>query len=255
MGARRVVSNLLIVVLTVAAVGLTIAAFSKDRIVALSQQRPQESIPAEPVEQTVEPPAETASTAPMSVPSEQVVAFLGDGYIQGIGGEGTTIPDSVGRLNGWTTINLGLSASGWTYTTPNGQQFCRRPTCLSVPQMVPEAISHMPTMVVMSAGFNDNDNIEQVVTEVVRQLQDELPDAKIVLVNPIYGADPYPQSLAQRGIELGRVADATGVSYIDIAQPMAGHYEWMFDGIYPNAQGYEAIAQVLAPELATVVSG
>ena len=54
--------------------------------------------------------------------------------------------------------------------------------------------------------------------------------------------------------ELG-VADATGVSYIDIAQPMAGHYEWMFDGIYPNAQGYEAIAQVLAPELATVVSG
>ena len=45
-------------------------------------------------------------------------------------------------------------------------------------------------------------------------------------------------------------AEKNGVEFIDLYAPMEGHSEYMTDGVYPNRQGNEAIADYIAGHLA-----
>ena len=44
-------------------------------------------------------------------------------------------------------------------------------------------------------------------------------------------------------------AEKNGVEFIDLYAPMEGHSEYMTDGVHPNRQGNEAIADYIAGHL------
>lgn len=255
---RKVLGNIGIVVLAVVTIALTAAAFTKGQYWDTGRHA---EAPAEttPVTEDAPAPAETSVPSPEapapSTPVQQVVVFLGDGFVQGIGGGGVDVPSVVGRLNDWQTVNLGLSGTGWTYSTTGAaaQQVCGRPSCPAVVDMVDEALTHQPTMVVMSAGFNDQGSIETAAVGAVQRVQQQAAGVRVVLVNPLYGAGAYPQYLTQRGVELAAAAAQTGASYVDVGAPLAGQTALMSDSLYPNAAGYEAIGNALGPLLANLV--
>lgn len=256
---QRVLGNFVVVVLAVITIALTVAAFSKGTL--WDTGSPSATVvETPPIVDEVPPPSETPSPeadmpSPAPSPKQHVVVFLGDGFIQGIGGGGSSVPSVVGELNGWQTVNLGLSGTGWTYSTtgPDAQQLCGRPSCPAISEMVGEALTHQPTLVVISAGYNDASPIDAVATETIRLLRQQ-PGIKIVLVSPLYGAGAYPQQLAQRSQELATVASQNDVGFADLGTALAGQTALMTDSVYPNAAGYELIGKTLAPVLANLVA-
>lgn len=186
--------------------------------------------------------------APAS-PGQPVVAFYGDSYTLGTGAS-----DPARR---WSTLIC--DDRGWNEINPsvNGLGFVINRTGFS-DDLIPRIIEADPDIVFVTMGLNDNflmpdraAEIEEAITDDLDTLAEELPDARLIVVEPFWYTDERPESVDQI---IGWVRDAAqdvGADYIAGASHwLDGHPEWMAaDGIHPNDEGYAAMAKRMDEEL------
>ncbi|MGW4928016.1 SGNH/GDSL hydrolase family protein [Agromyces sp. NPDC004153] len=185
-------------------------------------------------------------------PGQVVVAFYGDSYTRGTG---ASSPE-----RRWSTIVA--QERGWWEFNPSvdGLGYVNNRELIGGTDLVDQIVEHEPApdVVIVTMGLNDNfsmparaDEIEDAIDADLRRFRDELPDARLVVVEPFWYTDERPDSVEQ---VIGWVEAAAAVveaEYIAGASRwLEGHPEWIAaDGIHPNDEGYAELARRMDAEL------
>jgi lysophospholipase L1-like esterase len=197
----------------------------------------------------------TSTPAPGDAPDAPLVAFYGDSYTLGTGAS-----DPSKR---WSTV---ISAErGWAEFNPsvNGLGFVNNRSSTPPDYLPSDEISQIlaqhPDIVVVTMGLNDNfsmperaEAIEHAIRSDFETLHDELPTARIVVVEPFWYTDDRPASVQWIIDRVKANAEAIGADYIPGASHwIEGHPEWMAaDGLHPNDEGYAEMARRMDDALA-----
>jgi lysophospholipase L1-like esterase len=175
--------------------------------------------------------------------------FLGDSYMSGwqgagVGGHGW--PRIVGRALGWRVLNFAVPGTGFLNPGWTGQP---------IGSLVGRVVARRPDVVVIAAGHNDSrwsaSSTGAAADRVIDRLHRALPDARLVVIGPIWAdGSPPLRCLALRD-HLRQTAGAVGAVFIDpIGERwFAGsrHALIRADGIHPGNAGHRWIAaRVLA---------
>lgn len=199
-------------------------------------------------------PSPSGSEAASSAPDERLRAvFMGDAIVAGTGGGGVRWTKLVAEEHGWKEINLGRAGTGYltSVTGAKAKSTCGKAECLAFPDMVPEVVDQNPNVVVLASASNTTSDLSEVSLAMFRDLRKQLPEARIIVLSPLWRSSAYPSNLLSLGKVLKKSAEQADVEYVDVGSPLKGHPEWMAaDGINPNAAGQKALAKVIAPALA-----
>jgi lysophospholipase L1-like esterase len=169
------------------------------------------------------------------------VAFYGDSYTLGTGASS--------EQHRWSTIVS--KTRNWEEINPsvNGLGFFANRGGLDLPGAI---IATDPDIVFITMGLNDNflydtdaDAIHAQLDTDIDRLASELPDARLIVVEPFWYTDYRPDSVE---VIIGWVKDAAtrvDADYIPGASRwIEGHPEWMAaDLLHPNDAGYAAMAE------------
>lgn len=181
------------------------------------------------------------------------VAFYGDSYTYGTGASA--------EEKRWSTI---LSEQrGWSEFNPSvsGLGFVRNRTIFGEGDLPSFIIADNPDIVIVTMGLNDNftfhsqsDELRANITGDFDRLTTELPDARLIVVEPFWYKDERPASVDVIISWVHDAAAAVGADYIpDASYWLAGHPEWMAsDGLHPNDAGHAAIASQMDQALRTL---
>ena len=189
----------------------------------------------------------TRSAAAAAARTRPVAAFLGDSYTSGYNGAG------YGRA-GWPAIvsaSLGLrplnrAVPGTGFVNPGW-------TAQPIRTQVGAVIRADPRIVFLAGGHNDR-RFSTAATRaaalaVIDRLRRALPDARLVVIGPIWSGDSAPASLLRLRDALRRKAAAVGAQFID---PIRGG--WLAgaakryigpDGLHPTNAGHRHIASMV----------
>jgi lysophospholipase L1-like esterase len=199
----------------------------------------------------------TAATTDAPPRATPLVAFYGDSYTLGTGASDPA--------NRWSTIIC--AERGWTEFNPsvNGLGFVNNrastPPDYRESDEIPQIVAQQPDIVVVTMGLNDNfsmperaDAIESAIRTDFETLRTELPDARIVVVEPFWYTDERPDSVQWIIDRVKANATAIGADYIPGASHwIEGHPEWMAaDGLHPNDDGYAEMARRMDAALTTL---
>ena len=122
-------------------------------------------------------------------------------------------------------------------------------------------IADNPDVVIVTMGLNDNftfhsqsDELRANITGDFDRLTTELPDVRLIVVEPFWYKDERPDSVDVIISWVHDAAAAVGADCIpDASYWLAGHPEWMAsDGLHPNDDGYAAIATEMDQALRTL---
>ena len=190
---------------------------------------------------TATPAGGTASSTSTVRP---IAAFIGDSYTTGAGGGGTKWTTLLAQREGWREVNLGYRGTGY------GMEFhapdCPATGCPDYLQVVSRVVAEHPDVVVVSGGRNDMTNQDRAATnipKVFQQLRRELPKARIIAVSPFWDSGSYPAPLTALGTDVRTAVERVGGQYVDVGSPLSGRTGLLSTGgVYPNADGYRAIA-------------
>lgn len=173
----------------------------------------------------------------------KVAAFIGDSLVQGSDG-GSLVTGIAGEL-GWKSVNLGRGGTG--YVTSAGKAACGLDYCPPFPMMAADAVAAAPDIVVISGGLNDGEaDVSAAAAMLFGQLRTSLPKARIIVVAPLWRASAYPEAMVALRTQVKAAAKASGVSYIDIGNPLQTRPDLMSDdGIHPNKQGYALLSKTI----------
>jgi lysophospholipase L1-like esterase len=117
---------------------------------------------------------------------------------------------------------------------------------------VSRVIAADPDIVFITMGLNDNfsmpqraDDIEAAIAADFHTLSTQLPEARIIVVEPFWYTDARPDSVEQIIAWVRDEAAVIGADYIpDASHWIEGHPEWMAsDGQHPNDAGYAAMTE------------
>lgn len=183
-------------------------------------------------------------------PNATRVAFYGDSYTLGTGSS-----DPAER---WSTIIC--NERGWSEFNPsvNGLGFINNRSTFGDGDLPSMVIADDPDIVFITMGLNDNfsygraaDQIKAQITDDFSRISTELPNARIIVVEPFWYTDERPESV---DVIIGWVRDAAAAieaDYIPGASTwIEGHPEWMAsDGLHPNDDGYAEMAVRMDAEL------
>jgi lysophospholipase L1-like esterase len=213
-----------------------------------------------PAQQQQAPVVSSSSTPPLGVAAtntsrgpvagQLVVAFLGDDWTAGAGAsrKGKRFTSLVASALGMDEQNFGIAGTGYAKASATGGAYGTR---------LGAVVASDPQVVVVSGGRNDRSDAAATVADAAQlifaHLHTELPNAVLIAVAPFWGDSDLPPEMAalSSAVEQG-VTDAGG-SYLDLADPIHGHPDFMADDADPNDQGYAAIATALQPLLAPVL--
>lgn len=183
-----------------------------------------------------------------SHPEAPLVAFYGDSYTLGTG---ATDP-----ANRWSTIIC--ESRGWTEFNPsvNGLGFVNnRGFGADLPELI---VAQDPDIVIVTMGLNDNFSYDregarirdQIVADLA-YLTSELPDARLIVVEPFWYTDNRPASVEIIIAWVRDAAEGIGADWIPGASSwIEGHPEWMAgDRLHPNDEGYAELARRMDAEL------
>lgn len=237
---KRRLANIGLGLLAVLTVVMVVLAFSKQ---------------AGPPAGTTAVPQPAASTPAASGPSAGAprAVFLGDSSTVGTGGDGTTWTSIVAERKGWTEVNLGRGGTGYV-TSRSGeaaQRACGLATCPSYQQMVNDVVAAKPDVIVVSGGREDGaSSVSTAAGTLFRDLRSKAPNARIVVVSPLWDESPVPADLAGTTTAVQTAARQAGLEYLDIGQPLSGRADLVSaDGVNPNAAGYRAVADAVTAKL------
>jgi lysophospholipase L1-like esterase len=188
------------------------------------------------------------SPSPSQVAARPFVAFLGDSYTSGssMGGTGAA---------GWPAI---LSAShGWNFRlySSGGSGFVNPgPTNITFGQRIAAIVAANPSIVYVEGGHNDlGRNPEAAISVTIARLRAGLPDARIVILSPIWPTTHPPAGLAPITAALKAEALKAKAVFVDTSQWFAGSHASLIgqDGTHPTDPGHQYIAQLLTQNVAT----
>lgn len=185
-------------------------------------------------------------------PGATIVAFYGDSYTRGTG---ASSPE-----RRWSSI---VSADrGWYEFNPSvdGLGFVNNRDLALGDDLVDQIVEHEPSpdIVVVTMGLNDTfsmptaaDEIRAAIADDLERLRTELPDARLIVVEPFWYDDERPESLEQIIGWVEQSAGRVGADHVAGASRwLEGHPEWMAaDLIHPNDEGYAEIARRMDEEL------
>jgi lysophospholipase L1-like esterase len=181
-------------------------------------------------------------------PDGPLVAFYGDSYTLGTG---ATDP-----AHRWSTIIC--EQRGWREFNPsvNGLGFVNnRRSAPDLPRLI---VDQHPDIVIVTMGLNDNFSYATAGTGIRDQIQadlaflaGELPDARVIVVEPFWYTDARPGSV---DVIIGWVREAAADIDADwiagASRWIEGHPEWMAaDRLHPNDDGYAEMARRMDSEL------
>lgn len=181
------------------------------------------------------------------------VAFYGDSYTYGTGAS-----DDASR---WSTV---LSTeNGWSEFNPSvsGLGFMRNRTLFGRGDLPDLIIDDHPDVVIVVMGLNDNFTINAFADELPGQilsdferLSTELPDARLIIVEPFWYKTERPASVDTIISWVHDAAVEVDAEYIpDASYWLSGHPEWMSsDNLHPNDAGHAAIAAQMDLALRTL---
>ncbi|MBI9116110.1 SGNH/GDSL hydrolase family protein [Sanguibacter suaedae] len=234
-------AGLIVVALILLAAGLTWAAWDEEGSTTVTTEGA-----------TTTAPPEEATTGP--APTEDVsIAFLGDSLTEGVGAP----PErgyawQVAEDLGWE-LELVDGVGGSGYLVPGAG--------VPFPERVDGIVETGADVVVVSGGTNDifQDQVAADVAvaaeDVFHELVERMPAARIVVVGPF----PVNPLLAGMSVEMSDAiegaADAVGVEYVDAADLLdrVDTSRWSEyiseDGIHPNEEGYDLMAQLIGERL------
>lgn len=177
-----------------------------------------------------------------------LVAFYGDSYTLGTGAS-----DPSAR---WSSIVC--AERGWREFNPsvNGLGFVNNRTTIGEGDLPDRIIDQDPDIVFVAMGLNDNfsfgragDGIRDAIRDDLTRLNEGLPDARIIVVEPFWYSSQRPESVATIIGWVHEQADAIGADWIPGASRwLDGHYagdadSWIAaDGLHPNDTGYAEMA-------------
>jgi lysophospholipase L1-like esterase len=175
-----------------------------------------------------------------------VAVFLGDSYASGTGASRPSKRwvDLVSLDKGWVEKNLSQDRASYS-TEAGGTSYRARMAAVGATGA---------QIVVVSGGRNDVKVDPAQLRADVRAtfvgIQTALPKARIFVVSPTWGNDPAPQGLTNVISIVMAEAKRTGVTYLDIGEPMFGDSSMMaVDGWHPNDAGHAAIAKAVEKAL------
>lgn len=189
--------------------------------------------------------AASASTSPS--PAQRTAAFLGDDWTAGVGASSrakrfTTL---LSRALGLRERNLGKDGSGYAAESTSKSAYSSR---------IDKLVAAKPQIVVVSGGRNDvvHDEVTPAATnaaKIFQLLHRKLPDATLVAIAPMWGDSAPPGTLVELGTAIKKAVSDVGGTYLDIADPIRGHTNFMATSSDPADSGYAAIAGALEPKL------
>ncbi|MCS5724224.1 SGNH/GDSL hydrolase family protein [Herbiconiux sp. CPCC 203407] len=176
-------------------------------------------------------------------PDAPVVAFYGDSYTLGTGASDPSHrwSTAISLDRGWNEFNPSVNGLGFVNNRSS------TPPDYAPDDEIPKIIEVQPDIVFVTMGLNDNfsmpgraDDIQDAITTDLRTLRDELPDARLIVVEPFWYTDARPDSVEQIIGWVREGAQAVGADYIAGASRwIEGHPEWMAaDRQHPNDDGY-----------------
>ena len=198
-------------------------------------------------------PVTSAPEQPASPsPGQLVAAFYGDSYTRGTGASSPEHRWSsiVAAERGWFEFNPSVDGLGYVINrgfAPGGD-------------LVGQIVDHdpPPDVVIVTMGLNDAflaqadaEELEAAIRADFERFREELPDSRLVVVEPFWHQEERPSSLRRI---IGWVRDAAadvGADHIaGVSRWIEGHPEWMSaDTVHPNDDGYAEIARRMSSEL------
>ncbi len=198
------------------------------------------------------PSASGKATATATPDERQAAVFMGDSYVAGTNGGGVRWTKLVAAELGWREINLGRAGTGYltSVTGAKAKSTCGQNECPSFPDMLPQVVDAAPQVVVLASSSNPTTDLTEVSLKLFRDLRKELPEARIIILSPLWRATAYPASLENLGRILKKNAEQAGVDYVEVGSPLEGHPELISaDGVNPNAAGQRALAKAIGAAL------
>ena len=187
--------------------------------------------------------ADTENARPeVRASGQAVAAFYGDSYTRGMGASDPSRRWStvISEDRGWAEFNPSVDGLGFV----NNRQFLDN-------DLVDLIVAEEPDILIVTMGLNDNFSmpsrsvdIEAAITEDLETFANELPETRLVVVEPFWYTDERTSSVDTIINWVENAAQTVDADYIPGASHwLEGHPEWMADdGIHPNDQGYAEIA-------------
>jgi lysophospholipase L1-like esterase len=179
----------------------------------------------------------------------KTAVFIGDSYSegQGAGAASKRFTTLTAQSMGWTEINMASGGTGYLAECwVNGKL---HPNYLAVLK----SITIQPDIVIVSGGRNDqwNTKTSAAIPVFFSTLRAKFPNAQLIVTSPLWDArrqPPAKMNLIKSAVRVS--ASANGATYIDLHEPLTGHYEYLTkDWVHPNARGHAAIASALTAQL------
>jgi lysophospholipase L1-like esterase len=196
---------------------------------------------------------ESTATGSSSTPpnhSSQVIAFLGDDWTAGSGASTKSLRFTTllcAQLNA-VERNFGVDGTGYAKSSDTGGAY---------PSRVNAIVAANPQVVIVSGGRNDSSDDGATAAAAVHalfaKLHAKLPDAVLIGVAPFWGDSDLPPEMVALSTAVNKGVTDAGGSYIDIADPIHGHPNFMADDADPNDKGYAAIATALASQVSLLL--
>jgi lysophospholipase L1-like esterase len=110
--------------------------------------------------------------------------------------------------------------------------------------MIPEVVAAHPDIVVVSGGRNDGaTDVKTAAAALFTGLRQQLPQARIFAISPMWDASPYPRTMEALGAVIRAQVERVGGRYVNIGHPLKDRPDLITkDGVHPNAAGYQALA-------------
>ena len=200
-------------------------------------------------------------SAAVTDPDAPLAAFYGDSYTLGTGASDPALRWSsvICAERGWREFNPSVNGLGFVNhrsSTPTGDLADYAPD-----DEVPLIVAQHPDILFVTMGLNDNfsmparaADIESAIDLDLKTLRAELPDARIIVVEPFWYTDERPGSVGQIIDWVKAGASSIGADYIpDASHWIEGHPEWMADdGLHPNDDGYAEMSRRMDDALAAL---
>lgn len=188
------------------------------------------------------------------------VACVGDSITYGAGVLGhrksQSYPAYLQKLLGDTYQVLNYGMSGRTLMDEGDDPYCEE-------TLYRKSLEADASIYVLMLGTNDakdyqwdEEQYKKALVSFVSSYQEASPDAKIYLMQPPRAFENPEDGKIKYGIQndvicgsmykiIMQVSEQMDVGYIDLYQLTKDHSEWFPDGIHPNAQGNQAIANYI----------
>jgi len=226
-------------VAVIAACGYLLSTWPPEPPPAPKSVAQEESTAADESTQDAEPAAAEVSR------ERPLMAVLGDSFtVPSNASTGPEWPEILGNSLDWRVSADTVDASG--YVNPGaGRPFGPR---------IQGLLRRDPDVVVIAGGASDLGGpaiprVAGAASDVVTRVVETAPEAEVVLVSPFSVGEPGPLT-QELSAELQRIARENDVEYVDATRWLAAGADVMApDGIHPNDQGQQRLAQQMEQAL------